>query len=125
MYYKYLIKITICAHAVLFASAGCQSTNIQSDTEALGVTYHLRQLNDPRPNRVHILRVDLSQGKIRPVVVLAEDPDGSGPAEAALTNPLKLAKVIPAILIFSSANNDPTAPTIPGLSLLLINNIFP
>jgi hypothetical protein len=40
---------------------------------------------------VHVLRVDLSAGKTVPVVVIGDDPDGDGPAETALTHPLKLA----------------------------------
>jgi hypothetical protein len=72
--------------------AGCQSTGAPYDSAAWGLTYELQVLDEPRPNRVHILRVDLSQGKTRLVVALCDDPDGAGPAEAALTNPLKLAQ---------------------------------
>jgi hypothetical protein len=56
-----------------------------------GLEYQLKELSIPRPNRVHILRVDLSKGLVVPAVIVAPDPDGDGPAEAALTNPLKLA----------------------------------
>ena len=55
------------------------------------MAYHLQERKDPRPNRVHVLRVDLSTGKTIPVVVIGDDPDGDGPAETALTHPLKLA----------------------------------
>lgn len=60
--------------------------------EAYGLSYELRELHETRTNRVHILRVDLALGKVEPKVVLAEDPDGEGPAEAALTDPRRLAK---------------------------------
>ncbi|NQT93494.1 MAG: phosphodiester glycosidase family protein, partial [Lentisphaerae bacterium] len=56
-----------------------------------GLEYRLKELSVPRPNRAHILRVDTSKGRIEPAVVVAPDPDGAGPAEAALTNPLTLA----------------------------------
>lgn len=86
------MKNTICVLTILLVITGCQSTNVQYDHERLGINYHLYKLVEPRPNRVHVLQVDLSESKIKPVVVLADDPDGSGPAEAALTSPLKLAQ---------------------------------
>jgi len=88
---NYFMRITICLSAVIFFVTGCQSLYVQYNSETSGIKYQLMELDDPRPNRVHILRIDLSKGKIRPVVVIAEDPDGNGPAEATLTNPLKLA----------------------------------
>ena len=88
---NYFTRITICLSAVIFIT-GCQSPYVQYNPEKSGIKYQLMELDDPRPNRVHILRIDLSKEKIRPVVVIAEDPDGDGPAEAALTNPLKLAQ---------------------------------
>jgi exopolysaccharide biosynthesis protein len=49
-----------------------------------------------RPNpdalAIHVLRVDLHSKAIQVDAVIADDPDGAGPAEAALTNPLELAK---------------------------------
>jgi len=67
-----------------FIIAGCVS--------ARGGQYEFRELTDPRPNRVHILRVNLGAGTEEVAVVVAADPDGEdGPAEAALTSPLKLA----------------------------------
>ncbi len=89
---NYFMRITICLSAVIFIITGCQSPYVRYNPEKSGIKYQLMELDDPRPNRVHILRIDLSKGKIRPVVVIAEDPDGDGPAEATLTNPLKLAQ---------------------------------
>lgn len=68
-----------------------------------GLEYRLLELNEPRPNRVHCLRVDLAKKTLHPGVVIAADPDGAGPAEAALTNPLKLASD-PAIVAFINTN---------------------
>ena len=93
----------ICVLSGLLVAAGCQVANTRHDPEAWGLTYRLHKLDDPRPNRVHILRIDLSKGKTNPVVVLADDPDGQGPAEAALTNPLKLAQGL-SVLAFVNTN---------------------
>ena len=65
--------------------------------------YQFRELTSPRPNRVHILRVNLAAGKAEAAVVVATDPDGDGPAEAALTDPLKLASG-PGVLAFVNSN---------------------
>lgn len=77
--------------ALSFSTQFARAQNSR-DLKALGVEYQLQELKEPRPNRVHVLRLDLAKGKIRPAVVLADDPDGDGPAEAALTSPLKLAR---------------------------------
>lgn len=74
-----------------------------NETPAPGLEYRRRELTEPRPNRVHILRVDLARRGIRPAVVLAPDPDGEGPAEAALTDPFKLADD-PAVVAFINVN---------------------
>jgi len=71
--------------------------------EAFGLEYRQEVQTEPRPNRIHILRIDLTRHKAWPVVVVADDPDGAGPAEAALTNPLQLAGDR-AVLAFVNAN---------------------
>ncbi len=68
-----------------------------------GIEYQLKELSVPRTNRVHVLRVDMSKNRVRPAVVVAPDPDGAGPAEAVLMNPLKLAAG-PQTLAFINAN---------------------
>jgi hypothetical protein len=45
----------------------------------------------PRPLHVHFLRVDLRSPEYEPCALIADDPDGAGPAEAALRDPLALA----------------------------------
>ena len=89
--------------AVVFVTTGCVTPKDGHDLKALGLEYQLQELKDPRPNRVHILRVDLANSKIQPAVVIAADPDGNDPAEAALTDPLKLAGN-PSVLAFVNAN---------------------
>ncbi|MCX7706290.1 MAG: phosphodiester glycosidase family protein [bacterium] len=56
-----------------------------------GMEYSFYVMENPRPIRIHVLKIDFSKNAVKPVVVVAKDPDGSGPAEAALTNPLELA----------------------------------
>lgn len=60
-------------------------------------------LKEPVPNRAHLLRVDLRSGKVRAGVAVAPDPDAGGPAEAALTSPLKLGDD-PRVVAFVNAN---------------------
>ena len=92
-----------CAISVLLVGAGRADEKDRIELKALGLTYQFRELKEPRPNRVHILRVDCSTGKITPAVVVGKDPDGDGPAETALTNPLKLAGG-PSVLAFINTN---------------------
>ncbi len=68
-----------------------------------GVHYSVRVFDKPRPVRLHVLRVDLRAGTIVPRVVVASDPDDRGPAEAMLTDPLKLAAV-PGAVAFINCN---------------------
>ena len=62
-----------------------------SDLNALGIQYALRKKTDPIPNRIHVLRIDLSAKKVKPRVALGPDPDGDGPAEVSMTAPRKKA----------------------------------
>ena len=99
-----IVRFTgFCTFVILCNVTGCASRDGARDLSALGVEYQLKELNNPRPIRVHILRVDLSLGKVEPVVIVAADPDGDGPSEAALTNPLKLATNAP-VLAFINSN---------------------
>lgn len=61
-------------------------------------------LTEPRPLRIHFLRVDLRDPRIEPCVVVAPDPDGKGPAEAVLTAPQTLAGRAPGLLAAVNAN---------------------
>ena len=71
--------------------------------KTLGLQYELQQIKEPRINRIHVLRVNFEAGKIKPAVVVGADPDGDGPAETALTSPLKLAAG-PAVVAFINSN---------------------
>jgi len=91
---------------VLFSVVGSVSSQEESQLPVLserGITYKLNKLNDPIPNRIHILRIDLALDKVKPVVALGPDPDGDGPAEVSLTDPRKLA-ASPSVLAFVNTN---------------------
>lgn len=87
----------------LVVAAGNAGAEAKSDLATLGVVYELQNLSEPRPNRVHVLRVDLAAERVRPVVMVAPDPDGAGPAEATLTDPRELADH-PAVVAFVNTN---------------------
>lgn len=91
---------------LLLVAGGCatQRAPLPPDLRAWGISYRLQTFSKPRPIRAHILRVDLAAGKVVPGVVVAPDPDGDGPAEAALTPPLALVKDRP-VLAFVNANS--------------------
>ena len=74
-----------------------------TDLGKLGINYTLKKSNEPIPNRIHVLRIDLASKKIKPKVALGPDPDGEGPAEVALTDPRKLASN-PSVLAFVNTN---------------------
>ena len=79
----------------LAVSAIAQTTRPVEDPKAVltsnGLLYRVKVSNTPRPFRVHSLRVDLGLNRVEPVVLIAPDPDGRGPAEATLTLPQTLA----------------------------------
>lgn len=97
---------TVFVAALLAAPGVARSQPPGPDPEVLrvpGLEYEQRVLTTPRTNRVYILQVDLAAGRVRPAVVVAPDPDGTGPAEAALTDPRQLA-ADPDVLAFVNAN---------------------
>lgn len=84
---------------VALGSAGCASHEDRSAHVAYGIEYRFMEVSAPRINRIHMLRVDLAGGKVKTSMVIADDPDGDGPAEVALTDPLKLASD-PSVIAF-------------------------
>jgi hypothetical protein len=75
----------------------------EAQAAAAGMAYELRMLTEPRVVRAHVLRVNLAAGGLSLAVLMAPDPDGAGPAEAALTDPRLLA-VGSDVLAFVNAN---------------------
>jgi len=68
---------------------------ILSATASSGLTedvvYRSELRTDPRPLAIHILQVDLHTAADRLGVAVGKEPDGSGPADAQLENPRRLA----------------------------------
>jgi len=97
------------ALSITLLLASCQSPLAEpGETNALklnelGIKYTLKQSTEPIPNRIHVLRIDLSLKKVKPTVALGADPDGDGPAEVSLTDPRNLA-ANPAVLAFINTN---------------------
>jgi len=57
-----------------------------------GLSYSAAIRTEPRPLRIHVLELDLESPRYEPVVVVSDDPDGEGPAEATLVKPEQLAE---------------------------------
>lgn len=55
------------------------------------LTYSSVVRTEPRPLRIHVLKLDLESPEYQPVVIVNADPDGNGPAEAALESPEAMA----------------------------------
>lgn len=63
----------------------------QADEEGLPLVYWQERLTNPVPVMLSIMRVDLRSSRVEVAAVMADDPDGTGPAESQLTLPLELA----------------------------------
>ena len=57
-----------------------------------GFSIEKKTLNEPRPLKVYVLKVDLEFPGIEIATAIADDPDGDGPAESFLMEPGALAK---------------------------------
>jgi hypothetical protein len=67
------------------------------------IIHWLEVRREPRPLRVHVVRADLRASRIALDAAIAADPDGQGPAEAQLADPLELARR-PGTLVAINAN---------------------
>jgi len=88
-----------------------------------GVTYALLARSEPRPLRIHRVRVDL-QAEVEIAAVVAEDPDGPGPAEAALVLPAEMAARSRALVLvnanaFGQITREKDHVWIPGLPVTI------
>jgi hypothetical protein len=59
--------------------------------QALPLTVWTERRTIPAPLAIHVARIDLQCPALEVVVMPADDPDGNGPAESVLTDPLELA----------------------------------
>jgi len=67
-----------------------------------GIRYELLVRCEPRPLRIHHLRIDLRHPGIELVAGLADDPDGAGPATASLEPPMSIAQRTQAIVLVNA-----------------------
>lgn len=67
---------------------------LPTETQAVptaAIQYSEQTRSEPRPLRMHVLRIDLQAPEVELAVAVGDDPDGDGPAEAQLTGPRTLA----------------------------------
>lgn len=65
----------------------------QTEVErALPLTFWSELISGEETLAIHVLRIDLHDSRLEIAAIVADDPDGEGPAEAALTDPLVLAR---------------------------------
>ncbi len=70
--------------------ASCSSKHpAESPSDPIQYRHVVR--TSPRPLQIHILRIDLTHPGLEVVSIIADDPDGNGPAHSAMTDPLELA----------------------------------
>ena len=77
--------------AALLADGGCATSPARAPVRLRGVAYSHLERREPRPLQIHVLAIDLREPGLALAAATAPDPDGSGPAETALTPPLALA----------------------------------
>ncbi len=83
-------------------AAGGTAAGTPPELEAAGIEYRFEERTEPRPLRIHVVRVDLSKEQAEAAVVVADDPDGAGPAEAALTDPWELVRIRPVVAFINT-----------------------
>lgn len=76
------------------------------------IRYAFHFMDEPRPIRIHVLTIDLSEGRVEPIVVIAKDSPEED-CNAIRTDPRRLARH-PLLLAFINTNPwSPWAPTYP------------
>lgn len=85
----HVLSLRLFLLGMAWACAESESSKF-SNLKDHGLRYTEQRAAGPVPNRIHILRVELDQEKVEPLVILAPDPDGDGPVEAVLTDPREL-----------------------------------
>ncbi|MFM9024518.1 MAG: phosphodiester glycosidase family protein [Planctomycetaceae bacterium] len=83
--------VVLAAGAVAWGAVGRGECPPEMRRVADGVRYGRRTTTDPRPLELHFLEVDLTSADVALEAVVADDPDGAGPAESILVDPARLA----------------------------------
>ncbi len=100
---------------ILFSSIGlCQDVLDLLPDQPGSLICRTETRSDPRPLRIHYLKVALNNPKLEVITLPGEDPDGLGPAESRLTKPTDLLKKFHALAAvnanaFAGLNEDKAA----------------
>ena len=92
---------------LVLAGAGCAPSPARGPQAAARlpaplVRYWMVSRAEPRPLRIHHLKVDLADSRLELAAALAADPDGDGPATAQLTPPVELARQAGALALVNA-----------------------
>ncbi len=114
----FLVLAFLSGHAALAGKDVVVLNSRLSDTvKHPPVVYWPEVRREPRPLRVHVVRVDLLAQPFELAALVAADPDGDGPAEARLEKPAELAHQ-PGVVAAVNANAfDPVPKPPPGESV--------
>lgn len=93
-----LLVIASCARQPAASPLGADESFLNDH----GIRYWLIVRDQPRPLRMHHLRIDLSNPRIELAAGLAADPDGAGPATAALEPPMSIAQRMHAVAMVNA-----------------------
>jgi len=77
---------------ILVCLVGAPVSFVHANDGATGFSIEKKTLQKPRPLKICVLKVDLKNPGMEVAVAVVADPDGNGPAESALMNPVELAK---------------------------------
>ena len=87
---KFRKQILLFSVGIILFLTGCVSTGGNGGGK-YGLEYELQTTETPRVNKIHVLKLDVLRSKVEFAVVIPADPDGEGPAESTLINPMTLA----------------------------------
>jgi exopolysaccharide biosynthesis protein len=88
------VNLGVLLFVFLLLISGCATQRFSRESVSFsypGIEYKVDIKQSPRPMRIHILTVSLTNQLYKLDAIIAEDPDGAGRAEAKLTPPLILA----------------------------------
>ena len=94
---RYIIRFVLLLSLTVSSCfwAGCKGISGASEKE--GIRFWTETYDSPRPLSVSFLEVDLTDERYEVIAMVADDPDGNGPAEAKLTMPVDIFKKYNAI----------------------------
>ncbi len=103
---RFLLLLAVLALPWTLVVPGCSTGYPTTAPSAVAtdqaLRYQLVVRQQPRPLRLHCLRVDLLDPHLEIAVALATDPDGPGPATAALESPLAIARSAGALALVNA-----------------------